>query len=225
MTCGSEAWGLEEVPGADQIAQMLAVTPRERLQCLLDMLAFEERAHRAVLVPEALRMARFQPEEMLRTLERHGVRYVLIGGLGSTLHGSPLPTRDADICPAPDGRESRDAGRRASRLGARIRTEDAPEGLPFACDAAFLRQMKLLNLTTRFGDLDLSFEPAGTGGYDQLAPRSVRYDLGEGLLVPVAALEDIIHSKETANREKNRQALPTLRRLLQKTRRNPPAGA
>lgn len=43
--------GLEEVPGADQIAQMLAVTPRERLQCLLDMLAFEERAHRAVLVP------------------------------------------------------------------------------------------------------------------------------------------------------------------------------
>jgi hypothetical protein len=43
--------GLEEVPGADQITQMLAATPRERLQCLLDMLAFEERAHRAVLAP------------------------------------------------------------------------------------------------------------------------------------------------------------------------------
>ena len=33
--------------GADQIAQMLAVTPRERLQLLLAMLAFEERARRA----------------------------------------------------------------------------------------------------------------------------------------------------------------------------------
>jgi hypothetical protein len=170
-------------------------------------------------------MARFQPEEMLRTLERHGVRYVLIGGLGSTLHGSPLPTRDADICPAQDAANLATLAVALRDMGARIRTEDAPEGLPFACDAAFLRQMKLLNLTTRLGDLDLSFEPAGTGGYDQLAPRSVRYDLGEGLLVPVAALEDIIHSKETADREKDRQALPTLRRLLQKTRRNPPAGA
>ena len=67
-------------------------------------------------------------------------------------------------------------------------------GLPFTCDAAFLRQMKLLNLTTAFGDLDLSFEPAGTRGYEELEPRSVRYDLGKGLVVPVAALEDIIRS-------------------------------
>jgi hypothetical protein len=43
--------GREEVPGADQIPQMLAATPRERLQCLLDMLAFEERAHQAVRLP------------------------------------------------------------------------------------------------------------------------------------------------------------------------------
>jgi hypothetical protein len=46
----------------------------------------------------------------------------------------------------------------------------------------FLRQMKLLNLTTRFGDLDLSFEPSGTDGYEDGSPRSVRYDLGDGLL-------------------------------------------
>lgn len=43
--------GQEEVAGADQIAQMLAATPRERLMCLLDMLAFEERAHRAIRLP------------------------------------------------------------------------------------------------------------------------------------------------------------------------------
>jgi hypothetical protein len=45
---------------------------------------------------------RFQPEAMLRTLERHGVHYILIGGLAATLHGSPLRTGDADICPAGD---------------------------------------------------------------------------------------------------------------------------
>jgi hypothetical protein len=43
--------GQEDVPGADQIPQMLAASPRERLQCLLEMLAFEERAHRAVRLP------------------------------------------------------------------------------------------------------------------------------------------------------------------------------
>ena len=39
--------GQESAAGEDQIAQMLAASPRERLRCLLDMLAFEERAHRA----------------------------------------------------------------------------------------------------------------------------------------------------------------------------------
>jgi hypothetical protein len=39
--------GMESVAGEDQIAQRLAASPRERLQWLLDVLAFEERAHRA----------------------------------------------------------------------------------------------------------------------------------------------------------------------------------
>ena len=43
--------GREEVAGADQIPQMLAATPRERLRLLLDMLAFEERAHKATRLP------------------------------------------------------------------------------------------------------------------------------------------------------------------------------
>jgi hypothetical protein len=45
--------GMDSVAGEDQIAQMLAASPRERLQCLLDMLAFEERAHRAQPIPKA----------------------------------------------------------------------------------------------------------------------------------------------------------------------------
>lgn len=44
----------------------------------------------------------FQPQVLLEFLERNGVRYVLIGGLAATLHGSPVLTTDADICPARD---------------------------------------------------------------------------------------------------------------------------
>jgi hypothetical protein len=41
-------------------------------------------------------------------------------------------------------------------------------------------------------------------------------DLRDGLSTRRASLEDIIRSKEAANREKDRMALPTLRLLLEK---------
>jgi hypothetical protein len=169
-------------------------------------------------------LTRFQPEEILRTLERYRVRYVLIGGVAATLHGSPLPTRDTDVCPSPDDANLDRLAAALSDMGSRVRSPDAPEGIPFACDAAFLRQMKMLNLKTRFGDLDLSFEPSGTGGYEDLAPRAVRFDLGQDLVVPAASLEDVIRSKEAANREKDRQALPALRLLLEKIRHRSSGG-
>jgi len=156
---------------------------------------------------------RFQPEEILRVLEYHEVRYVLIGGLAATLHGSPLRTGDADICPA---REPKNLERLAAALRsieARIRATDAPSGVPFACDARFLAGIELLNLSTKFGDLDIAFAPAGTGGYDDLIERVEPYDL-EGLIVPTASLEDVVRSKEAAGRAKDQEALPTLRTLL-----------
>lgn len=39
--------------GEDQIDQMLAASPAERLRCLVEMIEFEERAHKARLVPKA----------------------------------------------------------------------------------------------------------------------------------------------------------------------------
>ena len=39
-------------------------------------------------------------------------------------------------------------------------------------DAAFLERIEILNLTTRMGDLDLSFMPAWTGGYLDLVQQA-----------------------------------------------------
>jgi len=47
-------------------------------------------------------MGILQAAELFACLARHDVRYVLIGGLAAVLHGSPLPTLDADICPSAD---------------------------------------------------------------------------------------------------------------------------
>lgn len=87
----------------------------------------------------------FEPRETLRVLNAHGVRYVVIGNLGAVLYGSPLNTTDADICPSsdPDNLERLAAALR--ELKARIRTAGVEGGLPFACDAVFLRQMSTTN--------------------------------------------------------------------------------
>jgi hypothetical protein len=44
----------------------------------------------------------FDPAAILRILEAHDVRYVLIGGLAASLHGSPHVTTDVDISPSAD---------------------------------------------------------------------------------------------------------------------------
>jgi len=162
----------------------------------------------------------FQPREILQALSTHGVHYIVIGNLAGTLHGSPLATTDVDICPARDDDNLTALAAALSAIGARIRTADEPRGIPFACDAAFLRQMTMVNLTTRFGDVDVSFEPSGTGGYADLIEHAVTIELRDGLSMQVAALEDVIRSKAAANREKDRLALPTLRLLLQKIQEN-----
>jgi hypothetical protein len=40
------------IAGADQIAYWLSLTPRERLQLLVEMVEFEDRLHRARLLPQ-----------------------------------------------------------------------------------------------------------------------------------------------------------------------------
>jgi hypothetical protein len=93
-----------------------------------------------------------------------------------------------------------------------------PEGLVFACDAAFLARIEVaLNLTTKFGDLDLSILPSGTSGFEDLRQHAVTMSL-MGRPVAVASLADVIRSKEAANRPKDQLALPALRLLLQRSR-------
>lgn len=75
-----------------------------------------------------------------------------------------------------------------------------------------LERTDLLNLTTRFGDLDLAFEPHGTRGYEDLRRRAKELEI-RGVTVVVADLSDVIRSKEAAGREKDRLTLPTLRRI------------
>jgi len=155
-------------------------------------------------VPEAL-----QPQELLEILARHRVDYVLIGGLAATLHGSSALTNDADICPDQSAENLERLAAALREMDARIRTEAEPEGVAFSADPDLLRRMQLVNLTTRFGDFDIAFQPAGSRGYDDLVRSAFDMEV-DGTIVRVASLSDIIRSKEAANRPKDRATLPIL---------------
>lgn len=159
----------------------------------------------------------FDPQAILESLERHEVRYILMGGLAATLHGSPHVTFDIDITPERSRANVEALASALEELGARVRVENRPEGLPFDRSAAMLDRTEILNLVTRYGALDLTFVPSGTSGYPDLE-RSARTIDVEGVRVSVAALDDVIRSKEAAGREKDRVVLPSLRRLQARLR-------
>lgn len=156
----------------------------------------------------------FDPQGVVEILDEHGVEYVLIGGYAAQLHGATRPTTDIDITPSTT---HENLGRLAVALramGAAIRVNDLPEGIPFDADATSLAAMQMLNLRTRFGDLDLTFHPAGTDGFADLARTARPRKIGS-VTVRLAALGDIIRSKEAAGRNKDFEALPELHRLNQ----------
>jgi hypothetical protein len=160
----------------------------------------------------------FDPDALLGILYRHEVRYVLIGGLAAALRGSATPTFDVDITPAADASNLGRLSAALTELDARIRVDGIPDGLPFSHDAESLAQMTTLNLVTRFGDLDIAFDPAGIPDYPQWEADATLVTV-LGVPVHVASLDDIIRSKETADRDKDRLQLPMLRALQQRQHR------
>lgn len=161
---------------------------------------------------------RFRADEILRVLARHGVQFVLIGGFAASVHGSPMLTTDVDITPEETAENLSRLSAALTELDARIRAEGI-EPLPFSHDAESLAAGRIWNLTTRFGDLDISLTPSGTGGYDDLRRDAVEVTV-RGVPVLLASLADIVRSKAAAGRDKDRRALPVLRELLaRETRR------
>ena len=162
-------------------------------------------------------MPEFRPEEILIVLERHDVRYVLIGGLAAILHGAAHLTTDVDIVPEEEVRNLERLSAALTELGARIRVAGEEEGVPFAHDGASLARVRIWNLVTDRGNLDISFVPSGTRGYDDLRRDAVSIRIRQ-IDVPVASLADVIRSKEAAGRERDRAILPVLRQLLERQR-------
>jgi len=144
--------------------------------------------------------APFDPLRAIRTLERHRVRFVLIGGLGARLHGSPTVTNDTDICYERTVENLERLASALRELGASLRA--APEDVPFLLDGASLAAGDHFTFATKAGNLDCLGTPAGVGGFDALAAGAESFDM-EGMTVLVASIGDLIRMKRAAGRPKD----------------------
>ena len=160
---------------------------------------------------------------ILTILQRHGVQFVLIGGMAAIVHGSPFPTEDVDLTPerSPDNLARLSDALR--ELEAKVRARGVVEALPFNHDAQSLGHVGVWNLVTPHGILDISFVPTGTEGYLDLVRDSAERTIF-GVPVRVASLADVIRSKQAANRPKDQRVLPTLREILARRLDDPQPG-
>lgn len=150
---------------------------------------------------------------ILQVLNRHGLEYVVIGAWSVEAQGITRsnPTRDVDITPRAAKENLARLSEALGELAARIRTVGVPDGLAFDHDATSLGRSTTWNLQCPAGEFDIAFAPAGfAGGYDELIERAVTVELAGSVFVKVAAVADVVRSKQLAGREKDLVALPEI---------------
>jgi len=144
---------------------------------------------------------------LLETLVGSGVRFIVVGGVAATVHGSARLTQDLDVVYA---RDEDNLGRLVDALSPlQPYLRGAPKGLPFVWDVRTLRAGLNFTLTTSLGDLDLLGEIVGGGSYKQLVDDAIVVQL-ETIEFLCLGLRRLIEVKRAAGRPKDLEAIAEL---------------
>jgi hypothetical protein len=144
------------------------------------------------------------PDRIIRTLNEHEVRYVVIGGLAGNLRGTPIVTHDVDVCYARDKANLERLAGSLAQLGARLRLADKHEIPPtFPLDGRALSLGDSFTLMTDAGPLDILATPTGTKGFEDLDAGASSMEVAPGLSVRVASLDDLLRMKRASARSKD----------------------
>jgi hypothetical protein len=133
--------------------------------------------------------------ELLRVLARHGVDFVVVGGVAAQVHGWRSATLDLDIAVSKDQSN-------VDRFNAALEVVGVVSSQVGAFGTAF---------KTRYGRLEVVSRAHAVGRYADWAKHASKHELEDGLIVVVAAPLDILRSKEAAGRDKDLAALPQMR--------------
>jgi predicted nucleotidyltransferase len=141
-----------------------------------------------------------QLKPLIAALDRHGVDFVIVGGVAGLAQGSSYPTYDLDVAYPRDPGNMRRLAEALEEIGVTLR--GAPDDLPFQLDAQTLANGANFTFDTEFGSFDVLSDIAGIRSYEDLR-RNAKVEQISGIDVRIASLDDLIAMKRAANRVKD----------------------
>jgi hypothetical protein len=137
---------------------------------------------------------------LLEALASHQVKFVIIGGVAATIHGSARLTNDLGILYARDDENIRRLVAALQPLNPYLR--GAPAGLPFQLDEKAVHSGLNFTLTTAAGAIDLLGEIAGVGPFSALTGHTVDVTLF-GTVHRCIDIDTLITATRAAGRPKD----------------------
>lgn len=151
-----------------------------------------------------------QAEEIAAAFARRGVRYLFRGKSGAILLGYPDTTQDADVFVEKTPENGRALVAALEDLGFTLQADRKAE---------ILAGKDFVQLRDGPFDIDLVFAPDGIETFAEADRRGMTVD---GMRV--CHIDDIIRSKESADRIKDRESLPRLLKFREWLRSRPGPG-
>ena len=137
-----------------------------------------------------------QALELREAFHQRGVQFLLLGKSAAIVLGFPDTTQDVDVFPEKSVANGRALVRALQDLGFEISDPLAGE---------IERGKAFVQLKSGPFDIDLIFAPDGIDSFQTAWKRHLEI---QG--IPVCHLDDVIASKQAANRAKDRESLPRL---------------
>lgn len=153
---------------------------------------------------------------LLRTLNRHGVDFLVVGGVAAVLQGAPLSTFDWDVVHRRDPENIERLLTALGALRARYRTLRTRVLKP---QHSHLMSSGHQLLSTRYGPLDLWGEIGARRGSSELVKESTTISIGRGFRVRVLGLDALIRIKGKTARDKDRAMLAILPRTFEESQK------
>jgi len=150
------------------------------------------------------------PLGLLKTLDRHRVTYIVVGGLARIIQGADEMTNGVDIVPPMREENLRRLDLALEELDAR-RT-DRKKLTPLQNDPS---PEPVLALSTNLGELKIVPQPEGTRGYDDLRRAATREYLGQGVRSSIASVGDLARMISALGREDDIPKLMAMRRIAE----------
>lgn len=149
--------------------------------------------------------------QLLKTLVKYNVDFIVVGGVGAVLQGAPLSTFDLDIVHLQNKENLERLKGALDELHASFREHKSHRIIP---EIEHLAGQGHLLLSSLAGPIDVLAWIGDRRDYRMLLPHAIEMNLDEATTVKVLDLETIIETKEEVNREKDKLHISIIRETI-----------